>query len=301
MKVRTGLFAWHQYHLAYELYGEGGTPCLLVHGILLDSSINRTLALRFASAGYQVALLDLLGHGNSDKCRDPAQHRVDLYAQQVCAALDHLGWRQAVIGGISLGAITALELAVQNPQRVLGLFLEMPVMERSTSAAVLILAPLMLATRYGAMLYRPFAHVLRHIPRPAPGRPNADWITSILNAASQEPEVISAILQGVVVGPVVPPRSLRKTIEVPALIIGHGGDLMHELSDAKRLARQLPHAHLIRARTILDLRTKASLNRLWPRVLGFLNQLHNEQPQPSVGERLSTPSLRTPKAPAKGS
>ena len=57
---------------------------------------------------------DLLGHGRSDRPHDPTLHRFDLYAKQVVALLDHLEVRQAVIGGLSLGADVSLHVAADN-------------------------------------------------------------------------------------------------------------------------------------------------------------------------------------------
>lgn len=264
--IRTGQFYWRSQRLAYECYGDSGTPCLLVHGILLDSHVNRSLAMQFAGEGYQVVLLDLFGHGRSDKSGDAADHRIDFCAEQMIAALDHFQWPRALVGGLSLGAISALQLAVLAPKRVSGLFLEMPVMEQSTPSAALMLVPAMLATRYGARFYRPFARLLRSLPRP-----RSAWLTSVLNAASQEPEVISAILHGILVGPVVPPRALREAITMPTLVIGHGGDALHELRDAEALAQQIPNARLLRARSILELRTRPQ--RLWPEIRSFLHEI----------------------------
>lgn len=281
--VKTGQFHWHGHRLAYELYGDTGKPCLLVHGILVDAYINHALALRFAAEGYQVALLDLFGHGRSDKSTDPTDYRVDLYAEQVLGALDHLGWERALVGGVSLGAITALQLAALAPQRLSGLFLEMPVMERSAAAAALMLTPLMQAVYYGARLYRPFARLLRRLPRP-----RTDWIASVLNGASQDPAVISAILHGIIVGPLVPPLAVREAITVPTLVIGHRYDWLHELGDARALAQQIPHAQLIRARSILELRTQASLERLWPQVQSFLHSM--QPPAVATAARTRRPS-----------
>ena len=264
--IRSGQFYWRGQRIAYECYGDSGTPCLLVHGILLDSHVNRPLAMQFAGEGYQVVLLDLFGHGRSDKSGDPADHRIDFYAEQMIAALDHFQWPRALVGGISLGAISALQLATVAPHRISALFLEMPVMEQSTPSAALMLVPAMLATRYGARGYRPFARWLRRLPRP-----RSHWLTSVLNAASQEPEVISAILHGIFVGPVVPPRAQREAIAVPTLVIGHGGDALHELRDAEALAQQIPNARLLRARSILELRTRPQ--RLWPEIRSFLHEV----------------------------
>ena len=71
-------------------------------------------------------LLDLLGHGRSDKPRHSGPHRMDLYADQV---LWLLGVGQVVLGGVSLGTNVSLLTAVRAPGKVRGLVLEMPVLE----------------------------------------------------------------------------------------------------------------------------------------------------------------------------
>ena len=79
--------------------------------------------------GNRVVLLDLLGHGRSDKPRHTSAYRMDTYATQVFALLDELGAKEAVLGGMSLGANVSLFAADQHPHRVRGLVLEMPVLE----------------------------------------------------------------------------------------------------------------------------------------------------------------------------
>ncbi|MGH8445308.1 MAG: alpha/beta fold hydrolase [Solimonas sp.] len=263
-EVRSGQFQYQNYTLAYELYGkDGDKPCVLVHGILLDSILNRGLARRFAALGYQVALLDLLGHGKSDRSSDPKEHRVDFYADQVLALLDHLGWPQAVVGGVSLGCITALTVAVKAPQRTTALFLEMPVMEWSAPWAALILSPLLVASRYNPLVQAQVAKFIGRLPRPP-----IDWLASVMNAISNDPRVVAAILHGVLVGPVVPTLAERRRLTMPALVIGHSGDKLHEHRDARALASQLPNARLLMARTILELRTRPA--RLWPDIEAFM-------------------------------
>ncbi len=273
--VHSNRFKHGDHWLAYEIYGETGLPFLLMHGILLDSHVNRELAQKFASEGFRVILLDLLGHGNSDKPTDPAEHRIDFYAEQGIACLDHLGIRDAVVGGVSLGAITSLHIAVRVPDRVRGLFLEMPVMEWSTPFAAVLLAPVLTAVRWGRGIYRPFTRLLKKLPRPRAG-----WAVSVLNAASQDPDVTSAVLHGILVGPVVPTAPQRRALKMPALIIGHQGDRLHAHKDAYVLAGQLPNARLLNAHSILELRTKPE--RLMPEILEFLHSISTEQQRKSV-------------------
>jgi pimeloyl-ACP methyl ester carboxylesterase/acyl-CoA-binding protein len=269
--VQTGQFSHAGHRLAYEIYGTEGVPCVLVHGLLLDSLVNRELAQKFAALGYRVVLLDLLGHGGSDKPTDPREHRIDFYADQLLACMDHLGLQQALIGGVSLGAITALQAAVRSPQRCLGLFVEMPVMEWSTTFAAVLLVPILTAADYGKWIYRPVARLLRRLPRP-----RTPWIASALNAASAEPEVITAVLHGILVGPVVPSAVERRKLSMPALIIGHAGDRLHSLRDAAALAHELPNARLLKARSILELRARPQ--RLWPEIREFLLEVRALQP-----------------------
>ncbi len=263
---KKGRFQSGRYELAYEIHGDSGVPCVLLHGLLLDSLINRDLAARFVSQGYRVILLDLLGHGESDKPTDPRELRIDFFADHTLGLLDHLGIERALIGGMSLGAITALQVAAKAPERCLGLFIEMPVMEWSTMFAALLLVPVITLVDYGAFLVRAFARTVRSIPRP-----KSDLLASLLNAASAEPEVITAVLHGILVGPVVPPAARRKQLAMPTLVIGHRGDRLHAHRDAAELAKELPNARLLETRWIGELRVTPE--RLWPHIRVFLNEV----------------------------
>ncbi len=273
MNASASLFEQHEFsyeghRLAYETVGEG-MPFVLLHGILLDSHLNRELATRFAVEGYRVILLDLLGHGRSDKTSDPKDHRVDFYADQVIALLDHLGIERALVGGVSLGCIVSLHVAAKAPQRVAGLFLEMPVMEWSAPWAAILLSPLLLAARFLRFGYVPLTRLMRQLPRPRELR--HEWLSSLMNTLSLDPAVVAAILHGVLVGPVVPSERQRRALRMPALVIGHAGDKLHEFRDARVLSGQLPQARLLEARHILELRTRP--DRLWPQISSFLRQV----------------------------
>lgn len=264
--LEKGRFRFGRYELAYEIHGDSGVPCVLLHGLLLDSLVNRDLAARFVTQGYRVILLDLLGHGESDKPTDPRELRIDFFAEQTLALLDHLGIERALVGGVSLGAITALQVAAKAPERCFGLFIEMPVMEWSTMFAALLLVPLIALVDYASFIGRPFARLMRRIPRP-----NSDLLASFLNAASAEPEVITAVLHGILVGPVVPPAERRRQLTMPTLVIGHRRDRLHAHRDAADLAKEMPNARLLETRWIGELRVTP--DRLWPKIRTFLNEV----------------------------
>lgn len=258
-------FEYGEHRLSYEVHGAGPQTVVLLHGLLLDAHVNRDLGCALADAGFRVVLLDLLGHGRSDRPHDPTLHRFDLYAKQVLALLDHLQVRQAVIGGLSLGADVSLHVAAMAPNRVRALFIEMPVMEWATPSAALLFAPLLVTVRRAKPLVRLWAKLWRAMPRPK----NNTGI-SLLNLLSMAPEELGAVLHGILVGPVVPELAARRAMTMPALIIGHTGDFLHPFDDAAALARQLPNAKFIEARSILELRTRPE--RMLPEIVRFFTE-----------------------------
>jgi hypothetical protein len=81
-----------------------------------------------------------------------------------------------------------------------------------------------------------------------------------------------------------PTAEQRQGITVPALVLGHGIDLVHSFADAKRLARQLPGARLIRTRTFAELWVRPA--RLTAEIAGFLDRVWADgEPQGPAGTR----------------
>lgn len=255
-----------QYHLNYEIYGSGDRVLVWLNPILFDSKLSRGLARALAARGNRVVLLDLLGHGQSDKPVQPSAHRMDLYAQHVIALLDELGLDQAVLGGISLGTNVSLLTAAQAPDRVRGLVLEMPVLETAVPAAALTFVPLLLQVRYARGPLRLVSRVVSRLPSSGIGP-----LDSLLDAIGSDPDEISAVLRGMLMGPMAPTVEQRNAITSPTLILGHGIDLIHAFADAKRLARQIPDARLIRTRTFAELWVCPA--RLTAEIAGFLDQV----------------------------
>jgi pimeloyl-ACP methyl ester carboxylesterase len=255
-----------QYRLSYEVYGSGDRVLVWLNPILFNSKLSRGLARALAARGNRVVLLDLLGHGESDKPEQPSAHRMDLYAQHVLALLDELGVQQAVLGGISLGTNVSLLTAAQAPERVRGLVLEMPVLETAAPAAALTFVPLLLHVRYARIPLRLVSRLVSRLPSSG-----IDPLDSLVGAIASDPNEISAILRGVLMGPIAPTVEQRKAITAPTLVLGHGIDLIHSFADAKRLARQLPDARLIRTRTFAEL--WVSPGRLTREIAGFLDRV----------------------------
>ncbi|MGH9029202.1 MAG: alpha/beta fold hydrolase [Acidimicrobiales bacterium] len=258
--------------LSYEVHGTGQRTLIFLHGLLLDAQMNRRLADDLAERGHRVVLLDLPGHGMSDKPRHASAHRMDSYARYVVALMDELGLEVAVVGGVSLGANVSLHVAVQAPERVRGLVVEMPVLEWAVPAAAMVFLPLLLSVHYAAPAARALASVARRVPRTRMGA-----LDSLVSTLTLEPEESAAVLHGMLVGPITPTYEQRHSIEAPALVIGHRIDVIHPFTDAEHLARQLPHARLVKAKSIFELRVTPErltrqiadfLTEVWGRALG---------------------------------
>lgn len=126
--------------------------------------------------------------------------------------------------------------------------------------------PIVLAAHYGKPLLRVTSELVRRVPHTPFGPLN-----SLLHAASASPEVLAAIMHGVLVGPVAPTQEERFRITVPALILAHRNDLLHPFNDADNLARQLPAAELVRSRSPFELRLRPQ--RLTDRIAAFLRDV----------------------------
>jgi pimeloyl-ACP methyl ester carboxylesterase len=261
-------FLVHRGHrLAYEVHGEGPHVLVYLHGILLDANINRRLASRLADAGNRVVLLDLLGHGRSSKPAHAAEHRMDLYVRQVVALLDALGVEEAALGGLSLGANVSLLTAVHHPDRVRGLVLEMPVLERAAPAIALTFVPPLLGLHSASGPARFAMRGIGKLPRTGFGP-----VDALLEAGSMAPEQMAAILHGVLLGPVAPTQEQRRALRVPVLVIGHPADALHPFTDAESLVRDVQGATLVRARSILELRVRP--HRLTKEISAFLDRVY---------------------------
>jgi len=245
--------------LEYTEYGSGERWVVLLHGQLMPRRMHEPLARTLAADGLHVVTLDLLGHGRSDRPEDPTVYSVTAFAQQVRALLDHLGAEQAVVGGTSLGANVSLELAWLAPERVAGLLLEMPVLDNAVEAGIIAFAPLMFAARFLPLS----VSALRWATRPVPRGLVPFWAGIALDTCDQRPGSVAAVVHGIFFGRVAPSSRERRTITAPALVVGHPADPIHPAADAAMLAGELPDARFVRARSILEWRTRPQrLDRL---------------------------------------
>ncbi|MDC7998757.1 alpha/beta fold hydrolase [Gilvibacter sediminis] len=92
-----------------------GSPLIILHGFLGMGDNWKTLANKFAEAGFQVHLVDQRNHGRS--FHDPG-FSYALMAQDLLVYMDRHGIESASFIGHSMGGKTVMEFATRNPQRV---------------------------------------------------------------------------------------------------------------------------------------------------------------------------------------
>ena len=112
----------------YEVHGEG-EPLVLVHGYPLNSGLFRD-NIGPLSEQYQVITPDLRGYGRSETPN--AQGSVATYASDVFAVMDAVGADRAIIGGMSMGGPTVLEMYREAPERFRAMILNDTIAAKSS-------------------------------------------------------------------------------------------------------------------------------------------------------------------------
>jgi pimeloyl-ACP methyl ester carboxylesterase len=291
MRVRTSSFAFDGHRLVYDEYGGDNRLVVLIPGLLLSRLMHRQLAEALAERGNRVVCLDVLGHGESDRPEEMWNYSMTNFGAQALALLDHLGAEAAVVGGTSLGANASLEAAAAAPERVKGLLLEMPVLDNALLGCALAFTPLLVGLTFGAPVARTIAAGASRVPR------GLSRLADVgLDCLSQDPKPSASVLQGLFFGRVAPPRELRRRMQQPALVIGHGRDPVHPFSDSDMLVRELPNARLLEASSILELHLTPE--RLTEEIAGFTRGCFRERRASGSRRRTSVAARRS--APRRG-
>ncbi len=101
----------------YEESG-AGVALIFLHEFLSDHTGWDDQMRRF-SRDYRCVTIAARGYPPSDSPEDEAAYSQDIFRDDVLAVLDHLKIDKAHFVGLSMGAYTGLQLAMENPSRVL--------------------------------------------------------------------------------------------------------------------------------------------------------------------------------------
>lgn len=105
--------------LSYVDSGQG-LPVILIHGLFFNHTVFEHQIKTFAGR-VRVVAIDIHGHGESSPLNQPMS--LDEMAEDYFDLVQTIGIRQAIWGGVSLGGMTSLHIAIKHPTSVLGLLL----------------------------------------------------------------------------------------------------------------------------------------------------------------------------------
>lgn len=103
--------------LAVAEAGAGGRPLVLVHGFTGAKEDFTDWLDELAGLGWHAVAPDLRGHGDSPKPDDEGAYSFDIYAADLLALFDAMGWPSAVALGHSMGGMVVQTAALRAPHR----------------------------------------------------------------------------------------------------------------------------------------------------------------------------------------
>jgi pimeloyl-ACP methyl ester carboxylesterase len=103
-----------------------GQAAVLLHGLTATRRYVVMGSRSLERAGYRVIAYDARGHGASSPAPERSAYGYDKLAGDLLAVMDRLGVDRAVLAGASMGAHTALRLALRAPERCAGLVVITP-------------------------------------------------------------------------------------------------------------------------------------------------------------------------------
>jgi len=107
----------------YKLEGKG-KPLVLLHGFTdtLESWHNYNY-VNSLKDDYQLILIDLRGHGLSDKPHDSEKYTIEILASDIITVLDEIEVEKAHFWGYSMGGHIGFGLSKHSPERFLSFIL----------------------------------------------------------------------------------------------------------------------------------------------------------------------------------
>jgi pimeloyl-ACP methyl ester carboxylesterase len=106
--------------IRYERYGQGRPAILLLPTWSLVHSRHWKMQVAYLARHFTVVCFDGRGSGGSGRPTEPAAYTDAQFASDALAVMDAAGIEAAVLASVSCGALWALRLGAEHPERVLG-------------------------------------------------------------------------------------------------------------------------------------------------------------------------------------
>ena len=102
------------------LHGGVGRPLIFIHGWSMAAPVWQRQIYHFSNSGYEVAAIDLRGHGKSLK---DGPYTISQFAYDLKNFIHDRGYEKPVLVGWSMGAMVALEFVIKHPSKAAGICL----------------------------------------------------------------------------------------------------------------------------------------------------------------------------------
>jgi pimeloyl-ACP methyl ester carboxylesterase/predicted glycosyltransferase len=236
----------------YEVYGDGEQTVFLAPTWSLVHSRHWKMQIPYLARHFRVLVMDGLGNGRSDRCREPGRYGAGEFAGDCLAVMDATGTGRAVVVALSRGAQYVLELGRRAPKRVAGAAFVGPMFPYTPSHWTLLLDP-RLRGRFGKPLpgypwwarmnavywrerYPEFAHwfISRCFSEPHSTKGIEDGIGWALDS---DPATLAATALGEIHRDRRTLRALARDLGCPVLVIHGDHDRITPYRDGRALAR----------------------------------------------------------------
>ena len=226
--------------VALHCSAEIGPPVFIQHGLL--GNMKQPAAIFPHGCGFSHWVMECRGHG----CSTPSngsQISIEVFADDLAIAIAKASDRPVIAGGISMGAVVALRLAIKRPDLIKGLMLARPAWFLNSAPDNMLPNAEVgdLLEKYGPEKARKIfqdGSTAKLLMQEAP-----DCLRSLLGFFDRKPVMETAyLLQKISAdGPKVDASALQK-LECPVIVLASDEDLIHPISHAKSLVASIPRS-----------------------------------------------------------
>ena len=239
------LFPFEHDAIRFQFRDEGpGLDFVYQHG--LGADVSQPFSF-FPSGhrGIRLLSLDCRAHGHTRPVGPEEKLTIATFADDVIALMDFRKVEQAVVGGISMGAAIALNVALRYPERVRGLVLQRPAWLGAPMPDNLRVVSLMgdLIMKHGAQKGKELFLKTREYA--ALQRESLDAAASAI-AQFDHPraeETVARLLRIPHDAPCAGPA--WRAIKVPTLVLASRMDPLHPFAFGETLAREIPKSTFV--------------------------------------------------------
>lgn len=218
-----------------------GQPFFFQHG--LGSNLLQPQGILRGLDDFQLISMDCPGHGTANLQPD-CQPSFDFYADQLVGLMEGLGIKQAVFGGISMGAGISINIALRYPEKVKALVLVRPAWldkKQPDNLDGLKDAAKLIPIKNGKQVFEQgpaFQTIQKTLPNAA---------ASILGVFSPtQQDVIPFVLESMYNDRPFNDRAELKKITQPSLIIANEDDPLHPFAMAQEIQKWVAGSQLVK-------------------------------------------------------